>query len=68
MVAGQHDVFRISDMDGNLQGLKMYLCAKLGCSAPDCGQIERDLVYYNKMFITHKWCFQLPAPAWPLRL
>lgn len=26
----------ISDIDKNLQGPKMYLCANFGCSTPDC--------------------------------
>lgn len=35
MVARQHDDI-ISDTDKNLRGPKTYLCAKFGCSTPDC--------------------------------
>lgn len=35
MVSRQHDNCVKSDVDKNLQRLKMYLYAKFGCSTPD---------------------------------
>lgn len=35
MTDRQHDYIIISDVNKNLQGPNMHLCAKFGCSSPD---------------------------------
>lgn len=42
MVARQQDDIIKSDIDKYLQGTKMYLCVKFGCSTPDCVGVHRQ--------------------------
>lgn len=49
----QCDDVVISDMNDNLQGLKIYLCAKFGCLTPECVEVfegnNQTNIYYSKV-------------------